>query len=302
MGSEPINICLAWNDSDGGYTKFVATTVSSIIENNKKEKLSFYFICKGVTLSNKNKLSSLFKESFHQCHFIEQIPKNILHFLKQNRNLKSNMDLGAYFRLFIHDIVPKEIDKILYLDSDTIVNKNLHRLWNIDLKEKLLGATLDMNYKEHDHGGKFDLKYFFNSGVLLINLKKMRAWKNYRNEIKNFIKEKRHLMVYNDQDIINYVFKHKIKTLPSKYNSYVIRQSPFDRDAVIYHYIFKTFQKSSYYLENKYNKYNLHYFYYLDKTPWKNWRPQFSFKYGVLKTNRILIKIKLFFGKDHLHY
>ncbi len=302
MASKPINICLAWNDSDSRYTRFVATTVSSIIENNKTEELSFYFICKGVTSSNKNKLSRLFNESHHHYNFIENIPKNILHFLKQNRNLKSNMDLGAYFRLFIHDIVPKEIDKILYLDSDTIVNKDLQGLWSVDLKEKLLGATLDMNYKEHDHGGKFGLKYFFNSGVLLMNLKKIRALKNYRNEIKIFIKEKRHLMVYNDQDIINYVFRDKIKTLPRKYNSYVIRQSPFDQDAVIYHYIFKTFQKSSFYLEKKYNRYNRLYFYYLDKTLWKNWRPKFSFKYGVLKTNKLLIKLKVLFGKDHLHY
>lgn len=92
---------------------------------------------------------------------------------------------SAYYRLLIPDLLPGDIEKAIYLDSDVLVLEDLRRLWNIDVGTRSHLAVHDLgqpyvsssweavpDYREQ--GLPADAKYF-NSGVMLINLRYWRA-------------------------------------------------------------------------------------------------------------------------------
>lgn len=134
-----------------------------------------------------------------------------------------------FYRLFAHRIFPN-LDKILYLDSDTLVQKDLSELYRTDLSGYAIGAVRDMAPTDDTSSlaGKYvsefkqkHLKHdlYINSGVLLINIKEI---KNHEHDLLTTkIKLK-----YPDQDIINAALDGKILELPLKYNFVPSRPKP----------------------------------------------------------------------------
>lgn len=141
---------------------------------------------------------------------------------------------ATYFRLFIPDILPLSIDKVLYLDGDVIVRHSLLPLWNLDLNDNAIAAV---------RGSEGDLNHFlrlgyspelgyFNAGVLLINLK---YWRDCHvvNDFKDFIANHSDSIYLHDQDVLNVVFKDRKKQLPAKYNlhhGFLVKKPLFDFD------------------------------------------------------------------------
>lgn len=134
--------------------------------------------------------------------------------------LDSRITRAAYFRLYITDILPPSIDKVLYLDGDVIVRHSLKGLWNTDLSCHALAAVPDMREGTTD---RFDgLGYskslgYFNSGVLLINLV---YWRHHQvtKQFAEFIQNRGDSIQYHDQDVLNYIFREQKMILPIKYN------------------------------------------------------------------------------------
>ena len=116
-------------------------------------------------------------------------------------------------------------DKVLILDCDTIVEKDLSPMWEYDID--YYGMA-----RQHDDGrmGRFTQGYYFNAGVMMCNLKKLRD--GTEAEIRRRLNEKKY--TYPEQDCINEVCKDHITTLPGRYNScqFVLQ----DSDIVIRHF------------------------------------------------------------------
>jgi lipopolysaccharide biosynthesis glycosyltransferase len=108
-------------------------------------------------------------------------------------------------------------DKILYLDTDTIISNNIEELYNTDILNFLVGGVPDTGIKEEIkesiESGKKD-KYI-NSGVLLINLKKWKE-ENLTSILIEEINKKEY--PYPDQTVLNMICKNKILLLNNIYN------------------------------------------------------------------------------------
>ena len=126
-----------------------------------------------------------------------------------------------FYRLFAGRIFPN-VEKILYIDSDTLIRGDLSELFQTDIKNYAMGAIQDMapredpNNKNGKYVSEFAKKYlengpYFNSGVLLINCKKMA--KNHELFQNHHVIQK-----YPDQDLLNVALKGQIKPLHPKYN------------------------------------------------------------------------------------
>lgn len=134
--------------------------------------------------------------------------------------LDNRITRAAYFRLYIADLLPPSIDKVLYLDGDVIVRHSLKKLWNMDLSGHALAAVPDMREGTTD---RFDgLGYskslgYFNSGVLLINL---AYWRHHEvtKQFAEFIQNRYETIRFHDQDVLNYIFREQKMTLPIRYN------------------------------------------------------------------------------------
>lgn len=127
--------------------------------------------------------------------------------------------IEAYSRLFCTFKLPKEIDKILYLDVDMICTGDIKELYSIPFESKTWIAVQDYGIKQKDlkRLGLPDEHKYINSGMLLINIEKLR--KEYTTEkIVNLILDNRNILIYPDQDFINKFFAGDIKIIDSKYN------------------------------------------------------------------------------------
>lgn len=136
-------------------------------------------------------------------------------------NIKTHYTPYILVRLF-SDKVKELPDKVLYLDSDLVIYKDIESLYKINIEKYDFAAAID-------YIGQFFInKKYVNSGVLLMNIKKMKQENAFEKCRKMVINKK---MLLPDQTALNKICKDK-KYLPQKYNEQKERQD----DTVIRHY------------------------------------------------------------------
>lgn len=130
----------------------------------------------------------------------------------------------TYFKLLIPEVIPKEIDRLLYIDVDIIINGEIRGLYNTDLKGKLLAVHEDyfVNRFELEHKKELGLGengLYFNAGVMLFNLEKFRKIYD-KQKIFDYIDKNKAIIKYHDQDIFNGLFNSDIIVYGEEYNSF----------------------------------------------------------------------------------
>lgn len=118
-------------------------------------------------------------------------------------------------RLFFQDILGSnllDIDKLLYLDCDTIVVSSLKEMSKYEGSILACKDTMKKRYFS-----SFGLENYYNSGVLLFDV---QAWikNNCQERIINFVKNSKFHLKYPDQDIINCALTDEYRELPLSYN------------------------------------------------------------------------------------
>ena len=173
-----IQICMSLYDRDGRYSKFVGTTIRSILDHTS-EKISIH-ILHDSTLSDENREKLLSIDSTIQFYDVESS-------LSQLRSILSNyildrFSLAAFYRLLIPMML--NIPKAIYLDADLIVNLDIAELWQIKLGKNSIAAKPFLTGEELDSSKiraisqnisvirqRFvEIDDLFNSGVLILNL------------------------------------------------------------------------------------------------------------------------------------
>lgn len=142
-----------------------------------------------------------------------------------SKNLRNHFTPYAQLRLFA-DIVPEIPDKIIYLDTDTIVNSSLRELYYIDINNYELACVDDLyNWLNPN---RWKVRHYFNSGVLLLNMKAIRKTKLFT-KARQMVATKK--MISPDQDALNFIVKKKL-VLPEKFNA----KDKYYKDIVVHHF------------------------------------------------------------------
>lgn len=187
---------------------------------------------------------------------------------------------ATYYRLDLANILPPEIDKVLYLDGDIICRRPLHALFDTDISQNAIAGVHDVwehIYEQQNHLHLSPWRGYFNAGVLLINLKWWRE-NNSTDAFYSFICQHGDWIKCQDQDVLNYVFNEHKLILPIKYNlatDFLYNTTEYKRysdqldeaihDPVLIHYIvIKPWQKSSR------HPYRSTFLKYKSQTIWKN--------------------------------
>lgn len=152
-----------------------------------------------------------------------------------------NIPIESYFRLFLPEVLPDNVEQIIYLDGDIIVEGDIEELWNIPIGEHALMAVSEMFYEAHYVSSPLALHTFkklnipekskyFNAGVLKINIKK---WKenNIAKRIIDYLIENKDEVLWHDQDGLNAVLWNDWGELPSEWNvmTALFREEDFAR-------------------------------------------------------------------------
>ena len=133
--------------------------------------------------------------------------------------------VGCLYRLLIPEVLGN-VDKIIYLDCDVLVNLDIKNLWDIDMEGNSLAGVKDLpiigTY------GKIVTKLtgrknesYINSGVVIMDLRKIRERGIFLQIVTNWIVENKKLIIFPDQDALNNVFVQDIKILPENFNTVV---------------------------------------------------------------------------------
>lgn len=127
-----------------------------------------------------------------------------------------------YYRLFAACFLPPELDRVLYLDPDTVVIGRLRELYELEMGESLYAAASHV----HEQFRKFnevrlgmpENAPYVNSGVVLMNLPCLRAEQDVR-EVLAYIERKKPFLLLPDQDVMNALYGDRILPIdPLLYN------------------------------------------------------------------------------------
>lgn len=125
----------------------------------------------------------------------------------------------SLLKYYIAEALP-ELDKVLYIDSDVLVLHDLNKLYQTDVSQVYLAAVKDPSwFFENTHVLELDLEkrgFYFNSGVMLLNLAKFREDK-LLSKLEEYTNE--NFRTYMDQDALNVVVEDKVKLLPVEDNT-----------------------------------------------------------------------------------
>ena len=193
--------------ADNNYIYPLIVLLTSILFNSEKSTNYRFYIMIPYSFYSKNKRKILYlSRKYTNCKIkFYNLGKKYL-----NWSHKKHYSQTVYYRLLLPNLI-KDLDKIIYLDCDTIVHKDLREFYNLKMKDKYY-----MGFPAHEISYLVinGTRNFINSGVILINLKQLRkinAPKMYEDYYKIHGTKKE------DEYLINIIFYDKISFLPFKY-------------------------------------------------------------------------------------
>lgn len=200
------------------FADVTGVSMLSLFENNKKMgHIHVLYIERGISKENKEKLLSIADQYGRELEFMQMPDWSE----KLNIHLRSSKKgwLGfGYNRLFLTDYLPEYVEKVLYLDSDTLIEQPLDELWDTDLEKYYLAGVDDcLSSKYRALVGLGIEGIYVNSGVLLINVKRWRE-ENVCQKFVDMVVNNNGFFIFNEQSAINSMFCGRIKILPQNYN------------------------------------------------------------------------------------
>lgn len=208
---------------DDKFSHRMLVTLYSIIKNTRERNISFYLASKDG-LKNEEEI-----KVFCQTFNVNYQPIKVGGIF-ENAPSYGRYPETVYYRLLAHEYLPKDLDKILYLDADILVINDILKLYQKDIEDYLCAACSHTSaFDSVDAVNRWrvdalDNEAYFNSGVLLMNLKNMRKEIN-QEDIYNYIDQTINLLkiVLPDQDVLNTLYGTRIRALPDIYFNYDTR-------------------------------------------------------------------------------
>ncbi len=201
--------------SNNNYAPYVGVSMISFLENNHTEfnKINIHIIDSEISEDYKNKLKKI----------VEPYKNSNIEFHKFNINdygctpKKCNFPDITFASLFLHTLLDENIDKVLYLDADSIITGSFKNLIeNTEFSnDKLIAAALDVPLKCERNKLKLKHPDYFNTGLLLLDLNRIR-YLNIDEEIINTVNNT--YLRFADQDAYNIIYNGKILKISPKYN------------------------------------------------------------------------------------
>ncbi len=216
-----IPVVLAANDF---YVPYMSVCIQSIIDSTKKQYCKILVFHTDISIENQKLLNIQVDGTDNVELVFIQIGEYVDNYKLQ---AKDHITVETFYRFLILDIM-KEYDKVIYLDCDLIVCRDLNDLYEIDLGKNLIGAVHDVDFvgqlnspwlrmKEYERK-TLHLKEpynYFQAGVLLMNISEMRKVVTAKQLLEMAATG---IYKYSDQDILNIVCEDRITYLNMSWN------------------------------------------------------------------------------------
>lgn len=197
---------------DNMYAHHSITMLNSLRQNNRYQFFFVHIIYEHLSFSSRLKLRFFCYKYSIKCKFY-QVKESPF----RDAPIAFHFSSTVYNRLLLAKLLDVTIEKVLYLDCDLIVLKDLSPLYDLDLGNNYLAAVEEIISEDTDERLSLKGRGYFNAGVLLLNLKVWRE-KNLENTFLELIRDKGEIIKYLDQDILNYCSRGNWIRLDRQYN------------------------------------------------------------------------------------
>jgi lipopolysaccharide biosynthesis glycosyltransferase len=281
-----IHIACAADDS---YTQHMAVMLTSILETNSSLVFYIHLFSTQLKQDNLQLITKLVEGYGSKLVFYQLDESDFSHCV-----VSHHVSIATYYRILIPHHLQIVQDKVLYLDTDMLVNGGLDELWNVHLGQEVLAAVKEPAFNEHDRLSLSVEEGYFNAGVLLINIRKWLQL-DLTNQLLSFIQTYPDKLIFWDQDALNAVVKGRWIELNPKWNNQTsMYELPLKYLQKVYgqHRLAEALTKPSIIhftgSSKPWHFTNLHpfkglYYKYLDLTPWRGWRPTATFRQRFAK-------------------
>ena len=200
------NVAVAFA-TDHKYRYFTGVTLFSLIEHSSAETLyDIFILTEELSDSDRSIFYKLIEGRKNFSLHILDIKEKLKELGRENFQLSgAYTSISTYFRLFMHELLV-QYDRILYLDSDIIIQADIKDLFYQDLGKFPIGAVKDFAVsrwpfsaikREHFQFAENELKMknpagYFNAGVLLMDLDKLRR-SDFSKQVGNELRKKKTL-------------------------------------------------------------------------------------------------------------
>jgi lipopolysaccharide biosynthesis glycosyltransferase len=233
---EENNIAIVMTSSDF-YSPYIGVLLSSIIENSSKNNnYDILVLQSDISEINKIMLRSIISNKINfSLRFID------VSFIMDKYSFDiSNPRLTKYtfYRLTIYEILT-EYGKVVYFDSDIVVNADVAELYNYNISDFFLGACKDVRmavwYTLKPHVREYNEKVlqlkepynYFNAGVVLYNLEVMRQSFTTEYLLKMSASRSWHTV---DQDVLNLECAGRVVFLPYEWNITTLTSDEYEKE------------------------------------------------------------------------
>ena len=270
--------------TDNTYAQHVGVLFVSLLEHKQRAyALTLHVIDGGISADNIEKLQMIAR--YYQVTMRIIRPDRGRY---QEMTTSHRFGEASFYRISMPDLLDVGIEKAIYLDSDLIVKQDILQLWEIDISEHMIAAVVDYDLEKPKRPTEYKARFgistsekYFNSGVLLLNLRRWRE-EHTSNKVLAYLLEFGATLDFPDQDALNAVLHEKCLFLPPCWNQqpYVYRLGATDtimeqqvidlvRAPYIIHYLgrIKPWSCASS------HPLRLEYYRYLALSPWKAFHP-----------------------------
>lgn len=240
-----MNIAISLNQK---YFRYAFVMLYSLFKNNSEQEIDVYILN-----------SDLERESIREYELLAEEYGNCVHELRIDNSIFPEgipvtkiWSIEAYYRLVLLDILPADVDRLLYLDVDIIVNKDIQDMYSSDFSGKLILAVED-DFNACPSGKREVLfrnylkqgMVYFNSGVMLLDVKALRkhySFKRYMETLQKIMNN----IVAPDQDLLNYVHWQEVGFLDAGHNILKNKYNMYARRASIDGYTYEQMKEEAY--------------------------------------------------------
>lgn len=218
-----MNVCSSLDDN---YAKYTVVMLKSLFMNNRDAEIYVYLLCEHLNKASFEALKEVCEEyGNHLCLLIVDTTM-----IDSRIYASKDWSIEAVYRLEMLDLLPGDLDRMLYLDVDMIINKPIKELYLMDFDSNEVIAANDMSLKEEvieyyreTRAEIFDSiiesHRYFNSGMIVFNLKLLRERGYCLKEYMKLAETIDYRVFAPDQDILNLAHHASVLLVePLKYN------------------------------------------------------------------------------------
>ena len=202
---------------DEAYSPYAGVSLTSLFLNHTDSpEINIYVLGESLSECSISRFKLLAKQYGRKITFLNS--DRILQKIRELGIPKYRGSFAANMKLFFSSEIGENVERLLYIDSDTLITGSLEPLFQLSMEEYPLAMVLDSLGKKHKrYIGLQKMEPYYNSGVILFNLKKWRELDCEKRLAEHALYSRAHYMSP-DQDLLNVVFKNEILCLSLKYN------------------------------------------------------------------------------------